>query len=78
MSERPKHGGSLTEKESTAVATALGLDPNASNVEKVIGDGRYVQADYNHGKFEAVLLVSDLSDEGKELVAELTGEPIDE
>jgi hypothetical protein len=74
MTDRPKHGGNLSRKEQRAIAAALELDPDASNVERTIGDGRYVQADYDYGKFEAVVVISDLTDEGEAIVKELIGE----
>ena len=71
MIDRPKHGGNLTQKEQEIVASVLDLTPDTSGVERVIGDGRYVQADYDFGKFEAVIIVSDITAEGRRSIARL-------
>lgn len=72
MTERTKHGGSLTEKQQETVAAMLEMDDRTENVERVIGDGRYVQADVTYGQFESVLVVSSLTSRGENLVSKLT------
>lgn len=74
MTDRTKHGGNLTRKEQEIVASVLDLNSDTSGVERVIGNGRYVQADYDFGKFEAVIVVSDITEEGRRSIGRLNGD----